>query len=178
MEEFKFNLNQDKMTLKNIIESRRSIFPKDYTGKVIPTEILDEVLSSATFAPSHKRTKPWRFKALLGEEKEKLGEELQRLYKENTAPAAFLQKKYEDIGFKISSASAVVPIVVEFSGLVPEWEETAAVAMAVQNMYLTCTEHHLGCYWSSPPISLMLSSYLNLTENQRCLGVFYIGTLD
>ena len=48
--------------LKEIIESRRSIFPKDYTGEEIEQEILDEILRSATFAPNHKRTKPWRFK--------------------------------------------------------------------------------------------------------------------
>ena len=55
--------------LKEIIESRRSIFPKDYTGEEIEQEILDEILRSATFAPNHKRTKPWRFKIFKGEEK-------------------------------------------------------------------------------------------------------------
>ena len=36
--------------------------------------------------------------------------------------------------------------------MVPEWEEIAAVSMAVQNMYLTCTANNIGCYWSSPKI--------------------------
>jgi nitroreductase len=44
--------------LKEIIEQRRSIFPKDYSDTEISQEILDEILHSATLAPNHKRTKP------------------------------------------------------------------------------------------------------------------------
>ena len=54
--------------LKQIIESRKSIFPKDYTGEPIPKNILDDIMNSVTFAPNHKRTKPWRFQLFQGEE--------------------------------------------------------------------------------------------------------------
>ncbi|HAP95565.1 MAG TPA: nitroreductase, partial [Chryseobacterium sp.] len=100
-----------------------------------------EILSNAVLAPNHKRTKPWRFKTFKGEEKQNLGLELQNIYKEVTPEFQFLQKKYDDIGFKISKANVIISIVVEFSGLVPDWEEIAATSMAVQNMYLTCTAH-------------------------------------
>lgn len=164
--------------LKNIIEERRSIFPKDYSDKEIPQHILDEILDNAVLAPNHKRTKPWRFKTFQGEEKQKLGLELQNIYKSITPEAQFLQKKYNDIGFKISKANAVVSIVVNFSGLVPDWEEIAAVSMAVQNMYLTCTANNIGCYWSSPKIVEKLTDSLTIEENQQCLGLFYMGSLD
>ena len=55
--------------LKNIIETRRSIFPKSYSTEEIKEEILTEILNSATFAPNHKRTKPWRLKVFRDEEK-------------------------------------------------------------------------------------------------------------
>ena len=32
----------------------------------------------------------------------------------------------------------------------PEWEEIAAVSMAVQNMWLTCYANNIGCYLSTP----------------------------
>jgi nitroreductase len=66
--------------LKEIIEQRRSIFPKDYTGAEIPQDLIDEILNSATFAPNHKRTKPWRFKIFRGEEKSVLASEMQAIY--------------------------------------------------------------------------------------------------
>ncbi|MBB4806233.1 nitroreductase [Chryseobacterium defluvii] len=164
--------------LKEIIKQRRSIFPKDYSENEIPQAILDEILSSAAFAPNHKRTKPWRFKIFKGEEKAKLASEMQTIYKATQPEQLFLEKKYNDIGFKINKADIVVSIVVNFSGMVPEWEEIAAVAMAVQNMYLTCTANGVGCYWSSPKIVEHLKDSLQIEENQKCLGLFYMGQLD
>ncbi|WP_288445655.1 nitroreductase [uncultured Chryseobacterium sp.] len=164
--------------LKEIIEERRSIFPKDYTDTAIPKEVLTEILHAATLAPNHKRTKPWRFKIFKGEEKVQLASEMQAIYKATTAAPLFLEKKYADIGFKINKADVVVSIVVNFSGMVPEWEEIAATSMAVQNMYLTCTANNIGCYWSSPKIVDGLKDSLTIEENQKCLGLFYMGNLE
>ncbi len=164
--------------LKHIIEERRSIFPKDYTDKPIPELIINEVLSNAVLAPNHKRTKPWRFKVFKGEEKQKLAQELQNIYRETTPDFQFLKKKYDDIGFKINKANVVISIVVQYSQLVPDWEEIAATAMAVQNMYLTCTANKVGCYWSSPKLVNHLKDSLKIEENQQCLGLFYMGSLD
>ncbi|WP_278351928.1 nitroreductase family protein [Chryseobacterium gleum] len=163
--------------LKEIIEERRSIFPKDYTDTEIPQEVLEEILHAATLAPNHKRTKPWRFKIFKGEEKAKLAAEMQAIYKATQPEQLFLEKKYNDIGFKINKADVVVSIIVNFSGMVPEWEEIAATSMAVQNMYLTCTANNIGCYWSSPKIVDHLKDSLIIEENQKCLGLFYMGTV-
>ncbi|MDQ1855364.1 nitroreductase [Chryseobacterium sp. WLY505] len=163
--------------LKEIIEQRRSIFPKDYTDTEISQEVLEEIVNSATFAPNHKRTKPWRFKIFKGEEKAQLASEMQAIYKTVTPEQLFLEKKYADIGFKINKANVVVSIIVNFSGMVPEWEEIAATSMAVQNMYLTCTANNIGCYWSSPKIVDELKESLTIEENQKCLGLFYMGTV-
>jgi nitroreductase len=164
--------------LKEIIEQRRSIFPKDYTGAEIPQDLIDEILNSATFAPNHKRTKPWRFKIFRREEKSVLASEMQAIYKASQPESLFLEKKYNDIGFKINKADTIVSIVVNFSGMVPEWEEIAAVSMAVQNMYLTCTANRIGCYWSSPKLVDHLKESLTIEDNQKCLGLFYMGNLD
>lgn len=164
--------------LKEIINSRRSIFPKDYTGNEIPEEILAEILDSAHFAPTHKKTKPWRFHVFRRERKQELGKNLAEIYREITRPEAFLEKKYQDIYKKTELADTILVICVNFSGLVPEWEEIAATAMAVQNMYLTCTANSVGCYWSTPAMKDYLSVYLDLEENHRCLGFFYMGSLS
>lgn len=165
------------VVLKEIIESRRSIFPKDYSAEEIEQEILDEILNSANFAPNHKRTKPWRFKVFKGEEKNLLGNHLADIYKSTTAPEVFLEKKYQSFIEKAEQANAIVSISVNFSGLLPEWEEIAATAMAVQNMYLTSTANNVGCYWSSPGMIKHLDGFLGLAENQKCYGLFYLGKI-
>lgn len=161
--------------LKEILEKRKSVFPKDYTDASVSDELIGEILGLAVLAPNHKRTKPWRFRVFRGQDKAELAAEMQEIYKAMQPPALYLEKKYQDIGFKINKAGAVISIVVNFSGLVPEWEEIAAVSMAVQNMYLACTANGVGCYWSSPKIVEHLKKSLTLEENQRCLGLFYMG---
>ena len=163
--------------LKEIIESRRSIFPKDYSGEKIGEEVLNEILNSSNFAPNHKKTKPWRFQVFRNEKKLELANKLAEIYKTTTRPKVFLEKKYLDIPNKISNTDTLITISVNFSGLVPEWEEIAATAMAVQNMYLTCTVHQIGCYWSTPGMIQHLGEFLNLEENQKCIGLFYLGKI-
>ncbi len=164
--------------LKNIIEKRRSVFPKSYSTEEINEDVLVEILNSATFAPNHKRTKPWRLRVFRDEEKNQLGLKLAEIYKQTTNPQTFLEKKYLDIADKISKSNVIVTICVNFSGLLPEWEEIAATAMAVQNMYLTATAHEIGCYWSTPGMINHLNEFLQLEESQRCIGLFYLGKTE
>lgn len=161
--------------LKDIIESRRSIFPKSYSTEEIEEEVLAEILNSANFAPNHKRTKPWRLKVFRSEEKDQLGAKLAEIYQQTTNSQTFLEKKYLDISEKISKSNVIVTICVNFSGLLPEWEEIAATAMAVQNMYLTASANEVGCYWSTPGMINHLNEFLGLEENQKCIGLFYLG---
>ena len=59
--------------------------------------------------------------------------------------------------------------------IIPEWEEIAATAMAVQNIWLTCASNDIGCYWSSPSYIDKINGFLKLNSNERCLGFFYMG---
>ena len=164
--------------LKEIIETRRSIFPKDYLDEDISQEILAEILNAANFAPNHKRTKPWRFKVFKNDEKQNLAKEIQRIYKETTPEHLFLEKKYLDFEDKISKSNAIITVSVNFSGLVPEWEEIAATAMAVQNMHLTCAANNVGAYWGTPGMKDYLGKFLQLEENQKCYGLFFMGMIQ
>ena len=50
-----------KITSK-IIQSRKSIFPKDFTGELIEKDVVMQLLENANYAPTHKLTQPWIFK--------------------------------------------------------------------------------------------------------------------
>ncbi len=163
--------------LKDIIQQRKSVFPRDYTDEEIDDRTLHEILNSAEFAPNHKRTKPWRYKIFKNEEKRALGEKMAEIYKATAGPQNFLEKKHASIIEKAVKANVIVTISVNFSGLVPEWEEIAATAMGVQNMYLTASVHNVGCYWSSPGLISHLGDFLGLQDNQKCYGLFYLGKI-
>ena len=54
--------------------------------------------------------------------------------------------------------------------LMPEWEETAAVACAVQNMHLTLTAEGLAGYWSSGGV-MGDCAWANAPETLQLLGM-------
>ena len=60
--------------LLRVIKKRRSIFPKDYNGKGRkPTDSdIELMLEAANWAPTHKRTEPWRFVVLRGPARNKV----------------------------------------------------------------------------------------------------------
>ena len=162
--------------LTDIIKRRRSVFPASYTRQEIPVDVIRQILESANYAPTHKLTQPWRFIVFRNEGKAKLGQELARLYMEITPKHQFLQKKYDSIIEKVAQASCVIALNVKLNTeKVPEWEELAALACAVQNMALSAEALNVGAYWSSPGMIANLNDYLNLEEQEKCYGIFYMG---
>jgi nitroreductase len=162
--------------LTSLIKERRSTFPISYTAQEIPEDLIKIVLESANYAPTHKLTEPWRFIVYRKEGKTKFGKELARLYKENTSEEKFLQKKYDSIEEKFSQSSCVIAINAQLHPeKLPEWEEIAALGCAVQNMALTAEALEIGAYWSSPDTISQLESFLELKDNEKCFGLFYMG---
>lgn len=161
--------------ISKVIKERRSIFPASYIKKEIPVEVIKQILETANYAPTHKLTQPWRFTVIRKGGKAKLGAELGRLYKNLVTEQQFLQKKYDSFAEKTSQADCIIAINMLVSGKVPEWEELAAVSCAVQNMALTAESLNVGAYWSSPPLIHDLDGFLGLKENEKCIGLFYMG---
>ena len=60
---------------------------------------------------------------------------------------------------------------------IPETEDIAAVACAVQNIYLSVTVYGLGGYWTTGGITYIerAKSFFGLGEQDKLLGFFYIG---
>ncbi len=163
--------------LAQLIKNRRSIFPKTYTEEQISDAIIMEILENANWAPNHRKTEPWRFKVLQGEARQDLANFMATWYKDNTPAASYSEKKYEKNLKKPMLSPTIIAICMQRDAAesVPEWEEVAATAMAVQNMWLTCTAHNIGCYWSSPKSVSEAQELLNLAKGERCLGLFYMG---
>ncbi|WP_421938949.1 nitroreductase family protein [Pedobacter sp.] len=162
-------------TLSKIIKERRSIFPASYIKKEIPVEVINQILESANYAPTHKLTQPWRFVVIRKDAKARLGAELGKIYQEQVPSHQFLQKKFDSFAEKTEQADCIIAINMQVSGKIPEWEELAAVACAVQNMALTAESLKVGAYWSSPPLIDHLGDFLALAEDEKCIGLFYMG---
>jgi nitroreductase len=141
-----------------------------------------ELLENANHAPTHRLTEPWRFKVITGEKLGALGDLLAELYQAKTTAETFSERKYNKTKQKPRQSSHILAICMQRDPeeRVPEWEEIAATAMAVQNIWLSAAAHQIGAYWSSPATIAhdKCRAFLNLNEGQRCLGFLYLGYHD
>lgn len=167
-----------------LIQRRRSIFPKQYTGNAVPTHIIDDMLEAARWAPTHRLTEPWYFVVFeTPDGRQQLGQFMANQYMASTDPTKFLQTKYDKKIRSARQSSQIIAICMKVHDKNPVVEEVCSVAMAVQNMHLVATAHGIGAYWSSGGIydtKLDDSSSSSMIVNPRSLQEFlqFIPTND
>ena len=174
----KYNISE----INELLQNRRTIYPEKYTGHIIRREIIEAIIHNATWAPTHGLTQPWRFKVFTGDSLQRLGSFQAELYKSNTDESSFLAGKYQKYLQRPSKASSVIAVCMkrQESGKIPEVEEMAAVACAIQNMHLTATAYGLGAFWSTGAgmYKPETNRFLGLQGEDKCVAFFYLGYPD
>lgn len=173
-----FNIEE----VNKIIRGRRSQFIAQFKeNDPIEDSIIEEMLENATWAPTHKLTQPWRFLVYTGAGLKTFGNYQAEMYKmraeKNGTP--FLEGTYQKFIENPQKASHMIAIIMKRtknSGI-PVMEEIAAVAMAVQNMYLTASAHGLAAYWGTggPTFWQEAREDFGLEGEDMLMGFFYIA---
>lgn len=163
--------------LFEIIKTRRAVMPNLYSEDEITVEEMKLILESANWAPTHKHTEPGRYRILEGKALKRFSEFMTQQYKRNTTTETYSERKKDSIVEKCLKSNKIILICIKNSGKIPEWEETASVATAVQNMWLMCTTLGIGSYWSTPVAISNMNEFTEFEENERCIGIFYMGKL-
>lgn len=170
-----FNIEE----VNKLIKSRRSVYPAQFSEEKIENEIIEQILENANWAPTHKRTEPWRFVVFSGKSLEELGSFQAESYKKNTNPEKYKEMKYHKLLNNHAKASHVIAIVMkrDEKESLPEIEEAMAVACAVQNIYLTATAYGVGGYWSTGGATFHKETidFLGFSEKDKVLGFFFLG---
>jgi len=164
--------------VNQLLRTRRSTFNDQFEeGKKIPDEIIWELLRNANNAPSHKLTEPWRFVVFTGDGLKILAENQAAIYKEN-AGNSFKQNKYEKLKTAPLKCSHVIAIGLKrHANELPEMEEIASVACAVQNIYNSLQAHGIGGYWTTGGITYMHAAkpFFGLEPDDKLMGFFQLG---
>jgi nitroreductase len=166
--------------INRLIRTRRSVFPKDYSGEKVSDEIVKQMLENANWAPTHKLTEPWRFVVFTGEGLKKLAAFQSQCYKEvTTANGTFREERYQNLQTKPFESSHIIAIGMkrDEKKSLPEVEEIGAVFCAVQNMYLTATAYGIGCYMSTGGITFFEEAkpFFDLGPDDKLLGFLHVG---
>ena len=166
------------MDLFKAIKQRRSVYPHQFHDKKIADPDVKTLLELANWAPTHRKTEPWRFKVMAGDFKQSAGEFFKKVYLNNTEkPKSFKAQKIVE---KFARSSHVIAVCMQRDPKesIPEWEEIAATAMAVQNMWIASRALNIGMYWSTPSFKESLQDLIPLAEGEQCLGFLYCGYFE
>ncbi len=164
------------MTAADIIQNRRSAYPAQFTGEIIPRETIEAILDSARYAPTHRLTQPWRFTVFSGAGRLVFATAWAEAYKQH-AGDAFAQTQYDKMMAKPLSCSHIISIGMKRHHIVPEFEEIAAVSCAVQNMMISASDLGVGGYWSTGgyPFFEDFKHFFQLEDDDRLLGFLMMG---
>jgi nitroreductase len=151
-----------------------------YSGEIINDDIINQILENANWAPTHRLTEPWRFTVFTGKGLSKLAEFQSNLYRQKAeANNSFDENKFLKLLNKPLLSSHIISIGMkrDKKECVPEVEEIASVACAVQNMCLTATAYGVGCYWGSGGVTYNEEAkpFFGLHQNDKLLGFLYLG---
>ncbi len=170
-----------KIVRDNIL-NRRTIKPEQMNGRTIPDQDIWDLLELANWAPTHGLTEPWRFKVFSGENRIKFNQLHAELYKVAAKEKA-LEKKYQKIMHRADNCSHLVALIMErgLNQKIPEIEEIAATACAVQNILLGACAKNIAAYWGSGGMTYdpRMIKLLELEEQDvKLMGFLYLGYSD
>lgn len=166
--------------ISRLIQSRRAYTPKFFSDLPIDPAWIEKMLENANWAPTHKRTEPWRFRIFHSSQaRQRLSDFIAEDYTRQTPAEMYSEVKMRDMADKPLASGCTIALCMQRDPAqsLPEWEEIAAVACAVQNLWLSCTAMGLGGYWATPGFITRLGPVLELAEGEKCLGLFYMGHL-
>ena len=175
----------DLNDITQLIEFRRTVKPIDaagqpnYSDKPVSRATIEQLLNNANWAPTHGLTEPWRFTIYQGSALQDLASYLREAYTTHTSEEQFKEVKRDKMASYAENTQVAIVLGMErHAGKIPAEEEVMAVACAVQNLHLSAAAEGLGGFWSTAPVYDIpeVRSFFGFAgEDDRCLGIFYIG---
>lgn len=172
----------NKLQIPNIILKRRSVYPAQMDpNKKIERRVIEKLLEAANYAPSHKRTEPWRFVVFADDKVEEFYAQLLKIYKGQSPDLDKIAMKQKKWKAKAKTVSHVIAVYMKRDEKlsVPKSEEEWAVACAVQNILLSAESLGVCGYWGTGELaySAEMKDFLNLSENDQCMGFLQMGIM-
>lgn len=176
--------------LQTFLRTRRSI--RRFKPEAVPDSILDEILHTATYAPSAHNRQPWRFVVLKGlRSKVHLGDamaaEFQRDLEKDELLAGDIEKRVAKSRARITNAPIVIMLCVDMSEMDDYPDEqrkkaeymiaTQSAANAGMQLLLAAHAEGLGGVWVCSPMFAQrtVQIALNVSATWEPQAMFLIG---
>lgn len=171
------------------IDSRRSI--RKYKADEVPREVIEEMIYSATLAPSAKNRQPWKFIVFTGKAKDELVETMKAGLAEEKETHRLMPEwahamaDAENTARIMEEAPCLIAVLntnqktpfapIQNESRIVEICDSLSIGAAVENMILAAGEHGLGTLW----IANTCFAYDRLVEflntNDQLTGIVAVG---
>jgi len=177
-------------TLQTFLRSRRSI--RRFRPDPIPADILDRILTTATFAPSAHNTQPWRFVVLVTQESRlrlisNLTEKFRQDMTADGMSAMELQGRIERTSRRIREAPTIIVLCQDLTQVNPQSAKrrmlielkmgAQSIALAGLQILLAAHVEGLGGTWICWPIFAPEETRqaLNLLQDWEPQAMLFLG---
>lgn len=170
----------DAQPVLHAIRHRRTADLMKLRPDPVPQDVLEAVLTAATWAPTHGNRQPWRFTVFTGEGRHRLGDLFARAYAASSARDAANPDVQANQRVRVMQAPVWISLELHIPQppKFPQWEEEHALAAAAQNMLLAATAHGLASKWATGPamISPLTAAELGAPELRGFIFLGYAET--
>jgi nitroreductase len=145
--------------IDDIIRTRRT--HKSFGRDPVPSDVIEELVELARWAPNHRRTNPWRFRVL--------GPNALARLKETAGPSE---------APKLDRAPTLIAVSAVLSGdLVQDEEDICATAAAIYGLLLAAHARGLATYWRTPTVLRTAAgrAALGTHDGERLLALVHLG---
>jgi len=169
-----------KNSVNQLIRTRRSTYPVNFDPeRKIASALIEELLETVVWAPSHGLTQPWVFRVYAGAGLGLFFNRLKEIYIETTPPEKIKENKLSKYDEKINQVSHVVAVCMirDKNKKYPEIEEIVATACVVENIYLCLEPYGIAGYLSTGDVcyTRQLKEFMDIGPEDHCLGFFQLG---
>ncbi len=176
----------DKMNIR----ARRSI--RRYTDQLVPSDLIDQLLEAATWAPSAHNRQPWRFAVITTQDikirlADRMGERLRSDRVRDGDSIAAIDRDVNRSRERIISAPVVIVACLSLQNMdhYPDERRNSfervmavqSVAAAIQNLLLAAHESGLGACWMCAPLFCpdVVREVLHLPDDWEAQALITIG---
>ncbi len=141
------------------------------------SEELDALIKLASRVPDHGKLGPWRFVVIEGEARERAGEALEKVIR-NDDGVDDARRDFVRNWFNRAPACVMVVSSPRPSPKVPEWEQQLSAGAVCFNLLISAHALGYGGCWLTewPTFDERARAALGLTPEERIAGFVYLGT--
>ena len=159
--------------LETLISARRSNLLID-ASREVDSALVDRIVTSAQWAPNHKRTWPLRVAVITGNSRRTLGDTIA----DAMAVHGDDEMKVTKTRGKFMRSPVIIVVAAGEGATQNETEENKyAVAAGVQNMLLMAESFGLAALWGSPAkgANNAITTLCSMEPTDHVMGIIYLG---